>query len=496
MIDRLYEIAKLENDPKKDIYSKSIDKFPENIDPENFRLLILSFEESNGNFQYKGVDSLGIRADNKDILAKQLWKINSKGNSPVPCACYSCKKPHTFINKLIRFFESTDKGIDIPSLHSSLKSEKNKIIDQVNVLVRKTTWVSLKLNNKFLSEIKGIDDKIKEYINKKEGFTKKDGHFKKGTCYLCHTENANLVDKFEIPNMKFGTFDKKENISMNFKSGNEYKMCSVCLDCQKLFNQEFSNILLKQEGYVTNFYGLRTIVLPSFITDNNLLNQFKDGIKRYNYESKIIKNEFKAMSKLKKDLKKLAKDSINKKELEKKEKTEMEIKSKSLDVKYTNTSNLGVVSNYLDRNLIFSMVLFDSASSQFIIYDVIEDVSKTKLTTIANVHKRVLQKFNQDFGIDLILYYKMLLKYKFDKESKDINKYIKQDFIYFIKKLLMSSQISKEKLTDLFMNYINKEFYNRDDTKRDLFLCFETKKFKALLEFLSELNCLEVENEK
>ncbi|MFH1439277.1 MAG: hypothetical protein ABIG89_01845, partial [Candidatus Woesearchaeota archaeon] len=60
MIDKLYEIAQLENDNSKDIYSKIIDRFPEKIDPENFSLLIIKIKESNNSLKFKGVSKIGI----------------------------------------------------------------------------------------------------------------------------------------------------------------------------------------------------------------------------------------------------------------------------------------------------------------------------------------------------------------------------------------------------------------------------------------------------
>ncbi len=491
MIDRLFELAKLENDPSQEMYSKDINNFPLNIAPASFKLLILNFEQTHNSFVYCGeISQLGINDKNRDSLARRLWKISTKGRYPGPCVNYNSKKPYSFIEKICDFF-SIKNGINKLELFNCINENKSAIVNNVKLIAVKTTWVSLKINKKFLSEIPEIDKKIKEYINKKKGLVREEASFKKGACYLCHSRDANLVNIFKIPNMAFGTLDKKENISMNLKTINEYKMCSVCLNCQDLFNEDFTNKLLNKEGYYSTFYGLKLLILPSFVQNKESLSMIKESIKRYNHESKNIKDELTAKNKLRRDLKRIIdKDNLSKAELRKKGKIEQDIKNKCLANKYINSSEFGILPNYLNF-LIFSVLLYKKASSQFIVYDLIEDISKTRLTCIAEAHEKVTSKLKFNYNIDLILYYKMLLKYQFDEESKDVKKYILKDLINFIKNLVLSSKIKKEQLVKLFMTYVHKKFYKKDENKLNKFLCFEIKKFNALLDFLSELNCLE-----
>lgn len=81
MIDRLYEIAKLENNFEEgdDSYSIFIDKFPNKIDYDKFALLLINLEKQNIGLFYKDISQLGINNNNEETIARKLWKISTKG---------------------------------------------------------------------------------------------------------------------------------------------------------------------------------------------------------------------------------------------------------------------------------------------------------------------------------------------------------------------------------------------------------------------------------
>lgn len=401
--------------------------------------------------------------------------IDAKGNETIPLPTYQYNKSKdninlSALNRIERYFEENANNDLIQQIKELFN--KNKFIeydfaqDNNKEYKKFKKIITVKINGKYLSDIKKIDfskiilDRFKSKLCNISGAK---SEIKGGNiCSLCKTPkevygNAKPFNFYTIDKPTFSNEIKKENSWKNFP---------VCLDCAKLL--EYGALYLEKD-FIIKIGGYNCLLIPSFIIfDNiqikqNLINDFKRIIENYktNIRNILPREEY------------ILKECI-------------EIKT---------------ISSYH-----FLFYEQPPATSKFIILKHVEDIIPSRISDIMKMVKKINDKYYNsifypknekdkndfDFSVDFNFLY-----HYFSSGKKDYNKNIRTKTLELIYDVFHKKLINYNNLIDDFAAKIQNVIVNSQikDNYKVFSLYNLIRNDIRLLEFLYNLEVLNMEKE-
>lgn len=386
------------------------------------------------NDEYKGykLEELDREKTSKYLYPK---KRSPRGPNKTPTIKYNDFKT-SYIGKIYDWFQKYGKNNEKFQELKTVLEQNQKLINVHLNEIPKNSFLSIKLNNKYIGEIYEFkklvsdDDEIKTDIST-DSCANKPLVLKNELCSVCNEKKEELFG-FVIP---FTFYTLKDNkFSYNLDANNSVKQCPICIECAKKIRGNGENFLENNLNF--RLCNSKYFLLPEFI-----------------FQSEENTEKFKTI------IKKIKKSREN--VSQSKEAESLIISEDRILKEFENE-------NYLFLNLFF----YEKEQSAFRILANIEEVLPSKLKRFYQVVKIVNDKFN-DLSITVgsgekerfIEFNFSVLSNILDDPKKNVLKQTKKEFFEILDKTLNFKTISEEFLFKKALN--NLKFYhsNRNDEK-------------------------------
>ena len=204
---------------------------------------LLIEKQPDGKYEYKGLQTEEL---DKSFTGKYLYPI--KANRPpsgvfkTPTIIYQDYQK-SYVKKILEWFKKNQNEKDLfKNIYNALLNAEKDIEKDLST-VSKNTFLSLKLNNKYIGDYKEFvslimsDEEIIKGISSKYG---KQSSVKRGVCSIC-LDIQEGVYGFSIP-YSFFTVDSP-GFAYNFDQTSAVKQLPVCLECAKKIRGSGRNFL-------------------------------------------------------------------------------------------------------------------------------------------------------------------------------------------------------------------------------------------------------------